>query len=241
MRATNGTTSPNINQNGSPRSRRRSSLAGLNNVDPHHHRQPSLGELHQQLENEQEAQVNRLLHMIRVQQEQIAAIQRGHDQAIGIPDAASSSAILEPSSPPAGSISAHGNASLNRPHSHSVHSASRHSIVGNNSRGSSPSLRPVSGPLSPSAADFILPASRDESTFYQAETQTLTRENQMLKQRIRELERQISELGGGGSTLSSHLNSHGQGHSPLASPSATNSTENIPSAPTDGDTSGNGP
>jgi hypothetical protein len=29
--------------------------------------------------------------------------------------------------------------------------------------------------------------SRDESAFYQAETQNLTRENQMLKQRIREL------------------------------------------------------
>lgn len=39
-------------------------------------------------------------------------------------------------------------------------------------------------------------ALRDESAFYQAETQMLTRENQMLKLRIRELERQISEMGG---------------------------------------------
>lgn len=35
---------------------------------------------------------------------------------------------------------------------------------------------------------------RDEASFYQAETQMLTRENQMLKLRIRELERQLSEM-----------------------------------------------
>jgi len=35
---------------------------------------------------------------------------------------------------------------------------------------------------------------RDESAFYQAETQMMVRENQMLRQRIRELERQVSEL-----------------------------------------------
>lgn len=38
---------------------------------------------------------------------------------------------------------------------------------------------------------------RDESAFYQAETQMLTRENQMLRHRIRDLERQLSELGSG--------------------------------------------
>jgi hypothetical protein len=37
-------------------------------------------------------------------------------------------------------------------------------------------------------------AGRDESAFYQAETQMMIRENQMLRQRIRELERQVSEL-----------------------------------------------
>jgi hypothetical protein len=35
---------------------------------------------------------------------------------------------------------------------------------------------------------------RDESVFYQAETANLTRENQLLRSRIRELEKQISEL-----------------------------------------------
>ncbi|KAJ9636794.1 hypothetical protein H2199_007788 [Coniosporium tulheliwenetii] len=42
---------------------------------PRHERTPSLGELHQELESEQEGQVNRLLNMIRAQQAQIAALQ----------------------------------------------------------------------------------------------------------------------------------------------------------------------
>jgi hypothetical protein len=45
--------------------------------------------------------------------------------------------------------------------------------------------------------DLLLGASattRDEASFYQAETQMLTRENQMLKLRIRELERQLNEM-----------------------------------------------
>jgi cell division septum initiation protein DivIVA len=44
--------------------------------------------------------------------------------------------------------------------------------------------------------------SRDESAFYQAETQMLVRENQMLRHRVRELERQLSE-GGSNATTSS--------------------------------------
>ena len=76
---------------------------------------------------------------------------------------------------------------------------SRHSSVADRSRGSShtgsPALRPMSRGLSgslPYEGGEWLPGSatatsRDESTFYQAETQMLTRENQMLKLRIREL------------------------------------------------------
>jgi len=44
---------------------------------------------------------------------------------------------------------------------------------------------------------------RDESAFYQAETQMLTRENQMLRHRIRELEKQLSEMSTGPSAVSS--------------------------------------
>jgi hypothetical protein len=73
---------------------------------------------------------------------------------------------------------------------------SRHSSFADRSRGSShmgsPALRPVSRGVGPHESTEWLPgsahgASRDEGVFYQAETQMLTRENQMLKLRIREL------------------------------------------------------
>jgi hypothetical protein len=73
---------------------------------------------------------------------------------------------------------------------------SRQSSMADRSRRSShansPALRPMSGVLASHDTGDWLPASatgvpRDEGAFYQAETQNLTRENQMLKQRIREL------------------------------------------------------
>ncbi|KAK4995896.1 hypothetical protein LTR66_004379 [Elasticomyces elasticus] len=66
---------------------------------------------------------------------------------------------------------------------------------GAGSQTTSPSLRPLSRTSGP-GDEWSLGGSRDESAFYQAETQMLTRENQMLKQRIRELERQINDLSG---------------------------------------------
>lgn len=53
----------------------------------------------------------------------------------------------------------------------------------------SPSLRPVSANLQGHSDEWLLSGGsiRDESAFYQAETQMLTRENQMLRMRIREL------------------------------------------------------
>lgn len=51
------------------------------------------------------------------------------------------------------------------------------------SRNASPRLRATS--ISAESGDWSL--FRDESAFYQAETQMLTRENQMLRHRIREL------------------------------------------------------
>lgn len=52
------------------------------------------------------------------------------------------------------------------------------------SRGASPRLRATS--LSAESGDWAL-GCRDESAFYQAETQMLVRENQMLRHRIRDL------------------------------------------------------
>jgi len=53
--------------------------------DPHHNRTPSLGEIHQELEQEQEAQVNRLLQMIRTQQQHLQQLQAANGQ---VPNAA---------------------------------------------------------------------------------------------------------------------------------------------------------
>ena len=59
------------------------------------------------------------------------------------------------------------------------------------SRTGSPALRPESAGLQTHGDEWLLSGgsqgSRDESAFFQAETQTLTRENQMLRLRIREL------------------------------------------------------
>ena len=193
----------NGSNSSSPRLGRRS--LALNTADPNHQRQPSLGELHQELENEQEAQVNRLLHMIRIQQDQIAQIQRQQQTAqepspisseqtrfptppSAIPTPTGTN-IIEQSSPRSSSVSGlpHNHGHFNRAHSLSRQSSARLSNAGTNSRGGSPSLRPASGSLGPLTEDFLLGGTRDECAFYQAETQTLTRENQMLKMRIREL------------------------------------------------------
>lgn len=59
------------------------------------------------------------------------------------------------------------------------------------SRTASPAMRPVSASLSgygdTGEVPWTLAGSRDEAAFYQAETQMLSRENQMLRMRIREL------------------------------------------------------
>jgi hypothetical protein len=47
-------------------------------------------------------------------------------------------------------------------------------------------------------------SSRDESAFYQAEATMLSRENQMLRMRIRELERQLSDLSTQASGVTDH-------------------------------------
>ncbi|OAL02838.1 hypothetical protein IQ06DRAFT_271553 [Phaeosphaeriaceae sp. SRC1lsM3a] len=182
---------------------------------PHHERAPSLGELHQELEYEQEGQVNRLLNMIRQQQAQISTLQAAQQQQ------PSSSSAVDDSTPTSErsmslpySSSAHpSHAAIspmpisplpmtNHPRSHSpfaLGSISRQSSFADRSRGGShtgsPSLRPMSGTGGVHDYNDMLPGSatgRDESAFYQAETQNLTRENQMLKLRIRELERQLS-------------------------------------------------
>ena len=67
------------------------------------------------------------------------------------------------------------------------------------SRTGSPSLRPSSAGLLAQGEDWMLSggsqSSRDDVAYYQAETQMLTRENQMLKIRIRDLGLSIGSSG----------------------------------------------
>ncbi|KAA6408662.1 MAG: hypothetical protein FRX48_07744 [Lasallia pustulata] len=177
--------------------------------DPHHQRTPSLGEIHQELEQEQEAQVNRLLQMIRQQQAQLQQIQQMQQSAGFTPS--SSTAAVDDSTPtsersfsfppvpatlPMSVINPRPRSPVPRASFDLSRQSSRRSR--NSSRTGSPAMRPESVGLQAHGDEWLLPGpsqgSRDESAFFQAETQTLTRENQMLRLRIRELERQFNEM-----------------------------------------------
>lgn len=189
--------------------------------DPHHYaRNPSLGEIHQELEQEQEAQVNRLLQMIRTQQlqlEQMRQYQQDHTSRHSSQTTSSTTAATTTSSTAMGStIAVIDDSTPTSERSFSFHNNPfppiqplprpiRRSSRGPPSAGASPALRPLpipgretshssdQGP--PSPIDIARRnSSRDESAFYQAETANLTRENQMLRLRIRELERQLGDM-----------------------------------------------
>lgn len=163
--------------------------------DPYHNRTPSLGELHQELEAEQEAQVNRLLQQIRRQQLELQQLQASHGQP------QSQSAVVTEDATPASERS-HGPSTSGVNYGASAVSTPRSPVL---PRGSfdigRPDLRPSRTPSRQTSSsrmrsgsisggdsnDPSLLSGRDESAFYQAETQSLVRENQMLRHRIREL------------------------------------------------------
>jgi hypothetical protein len=153
-----------------------------------HFRAPSLGELHQELESEQEFQVNRLLTEISRLQAQVQRQQSGEH---------SGSAVADDSAPPSAFP---GPGSLPRspgfpPHARGSFDLARADLSRRSrtsSRGPSPALRTTSiGDTS----DRLNLAGRDENAFYQAETQMLVRENQMLRLRIKELGELMSRVG----------------------------------------------
>lgn len=166
-------------------------------ADPHHQRAPSLGELHQQFEQEQEAQVNRLLQQIHVLQAQLQQHQQQRrDQTTAIDDSTPSSEHSTSFFAPETRIPR-----TNRPSTSSISNPYRQSSRPP-SQTPSPSIRPQD-PTRASETIESFPGhrdnpsrrgSRDESAFYQAEAAMLNRENQMLRQRIRELERQIGGM-----------------------------------------------
>lgn len=211
--------------------------------DPHHTRTPSLGELHQELENEQEFQVNRLLQEIRRLQAQVQRQQSGQGQSAIVSDevasdrsvplpihsTASAPQSAHPGVPPSGSLPRSPGLGMHPRSSFDMARADLQRRSRTPSRGASPRLRSTS--FSGDSGEHWILGGRDESAFYQAETQMLTRENQMLRHRIRDLgklphpdrslqariaatdkappaERQLSEVTGTGSTSSSHEPSH---------------------------------
>ncbi|KAL7919201.1 FAD dependent oxidoreductase [Trichoderma austrokoningii] len=179
--------------------------AGLPPDPSRHHRAPSLGELHQELEAEQEGHVNRLLNMIRQQQLELQRLQASHPQAVAADEAAAGSeraprslpVPINTQSPTGNHIPSASSSSFSRspifPHQRNSMEMARADMQRRSrtpSRNASPRLRATS--ISAESGDWSL--FRDESAFYQAETQMLTRENQMLRHRIRELEKQVNDL-----------------------------------------------
>ncbi|PTB60735.1 hypothetical protein M431DRAFT_71457 [Trichoderma harzianum CBS 226.95] len=174
-----------------------------------HIRTPSLGELHQELEAEQEGHVNRLLNMIRQQQLELQRLQASHPHAAGGDESATASVAgserphrslpvpISTQSPTGNHVPSVSGSSFSRspifPHHRNSMEMARADMQRRSrtpSRNASPRLRATS--ISAESGDWSL--FRDESAFYQAETQMLTRENQMLRHRIRELEKQVSEM-----------------------------------------------
>lgn len=168
--------------------------------DPHHHRQPSLGDIHNELEQEQEAQVNRMLGMIRTQQNQLDTLRA--QQSGGQPGQPANSTAVEDTTPQS-------ERSFSFPSVHPAvgaiprptHRLSRE----NSSSARSPALRPLpsqdihnqpfpSSPMSTRTNSTSRRNSfRDENAYYHAEQANLQRENQMLRMRVRELEKQLHE------------------------------------------------
>jgi hypothetical protein len=155
----------------------------------HHSRAPSLGELHQELENEQEFQVNRLLLQIRQLQDQVQRQQQPNQSAV-IGDEASDRAVPLPimTSSPQPAYPASGSLPRSPVFPRSSFDMARADLRNRSrtpSRHASPRLRSTS--ISAESGEPWALGGRDESAFYQAESQMLTRENQMLRHRIREL------------------------------------------------------
>ncbi|KAJ5758533.1 hypothetical protein N7520_005689 [Penicillium odoratum] len=168
-------------------------------ADPHHQRAPSLGELHQELEQEQEAQVNRLLLMIRSQQAQLQQLQQQQPSQPG-----ASTAVVDELTPSerSSSFSLPMHTPAQAPSSRlSISSVSNRRSSRPPSQAESPNLQPQDASRGPESTEAFpaLPSSsrrgsRDDNAYYQAEAAMLSRENQMLRQRIRELERQIGDM-----------------------------------------------
>lgn len=166
--------------------------------DPHHHRQPSLGDIHNELEQEQEAQVNRMLALIRAQQQQLEtlraqqagpAAQPGNSPAVDDTTPQSERSFSFPSVHPAVGSIPRPTGRLSRENSNSNRSPTLRPLPSQEFSTDAWPPSPVGRRSSSSRRESL----RDENAYYQAEYSSLQRENQMLRMRIRELEKQVQE------------------------------------------------
>jgi hypothetical protein len=143
---------------------------------------------------------NRLLSQIRQQQAQILQLQSNHNQSSSAIAGDESPGVTTPG-PGAQPISTASNSTSAAPNMSASGSLPRSPIYPRSSfdlarndlrhrsrtpsRGASPRLRSTS--ISQDSGEPFALGGRDESAFYQAEAQMLTRENQMLRHRIRDL------------------------------------------------------
>jgi hypothetical protein len=190
----------------------------VSNGDPNHQRNLSFSEIHDELEQEQEAQVNRMMRMIRNQQLYLDQIRMqcesgsGHNSqltfVIGVPNdlhereafdipqsnvITSESASYLPTSPTRPSCPPTPRSPTSRSLTHGTYA---------NNFTPSPLL---SDRGSPRLAGIRRGRRSidDELNYYEAEASWLARENQMLRMRVRKLEKQITgrELAAAGSGL----------------------------------------
>ncbi|RKF62787.1 hypothetical protein OnM2_030028 [Erysiphe neolycopersici] len=159
--------------------------------ESNHSRIPSLGQIHQSVEEEQEAQVNRLLQMIHNEQQHLWHLRNTRDQL------STHTTTDEVVTAPLHHVPLSPERSFqNVPRSIDAR-VSQYSID-NNERPNpqcqdSKSFRktvspgPAMMPESREDGESFAWCYRDDIAFYQAETQMMTRENQMLRRRIREL------------------------------------------------------
>ncbi len=135
--------------------------------------------------------------MIRTQQQQLQQLQAASGQTQGTPPAIDGTPTSERSMSFTNLNNPHSSMSTPRSPSAALHPRSSFDLARADlqqrrsrtpSRTASPRLRSTS--ISNESGEAWNLGGRDESAFYQAEAQMMVRENQMLRQRIRELGRQ---------------------------------------------------
>lgn len=164
--------------------------------ESNHNRLPSLGEIHQSVEEEQEAQVNRLLQMIHIEQQNLWHLRNANDYLNTHTN--SDEAVIAPTHhAPLSPVRNSQNISCSLDTKMSLCSIDNNdrsdAHPNSTSSGRTASLGQAMTEWKEDGESFAW-SFRDDPTVYQAESQMMTRENQMLRRRIRELEMQINEL-----------------------------------------------